>query len=399
MGIVDVDQIDREGRLIRDADNRLNGREKDQILVAALPGAVAEPFAGVPSVRFRDQVIFRAQVTHLGYPWPEFKKRIQIPKKWVDAHARAIDDGLDPRFIGIYRYGPVTILVDFDPTTYVRRKANNSAAHVSTNDLHQAQTAGEFSRIDKNGNRLTSVRADLFEDYLRHGYRPTDPRLGAFSRFNMEFFTGARIEGIEAVKEMHEAGWPDRFQGEWPGFYVEYRLDSFVRQHALSTVLEFQKVKRRGEFDYDLAFSRAGQVDFYGDLKASNIAKRETPGNDAEDIRRCVETYGKFWYVIYEHETWHARDNDDLATIAWNRWKRSVGYNSGSSYNDLSYRSRFKEAVRFAGMKILEVNPANFHVVLGDFTQGRQQSGASRALKVMINKKNIDNFLIYSYSA
>ena len=50
-------------------------------------------------------------------------------------------------------------------------------------------------------------------------------------------------------------------------------------------------------------------------------------------------------------------------------------------------------------MMILEVNEANFHVVLGGFAQGKQQSGAARALKVMINKRNIDNFLIYSESS
>jgi hypothetical protein len=47
-------------------------------------------------------------------------------------------------------------------------------------------------------------------------------------------------------------------------------------------------------------------------------------------------------------------------------------------------------------MWILELNQANASLVLGDFKQGRQPNGASRALKVMIKKRNIDNFLIYS---
>lgn len=396
MGIVDVDQIDAEGGLVRDADSTLSGRAKDEALLTALPGARAERYAGVAAVRCQNQVIFRAQVTHLGYPWPEFKKRIQIPKKWVDAHNRAVAEGLTPRFVGIYLYGSVTIFVDFDPSTYVLRKANNSAAHVATNDLHQAQTAGEFSRVDRNGNRLTSVRADLFADYLAHGYQQSNPALEVFKRFNEVLLTGEPIRGIDAVKAMHAARWPDTFQGEWPGFYLEHRLDGFVRDQQLGKLVAFQKEKRAGQFDYDLAFGESGVVSFYGDLKASNILKHESPGNDADDIRRCVEQYGKFWYVIYEHDTWHARDNGDLATIEWNHWKRDVGFDNGKPFNELSYSQRFKEAVRFAGMKVLEVNTANFHVVLGDFTQGKQPSGASRALKVMINKRNIDNFLIYS---
>ena len=35
-------------------------------------------------------------------------------------------------------------------------------------------------------------------------------------------------------------------------------------------------------------------------------------------------------------------------------------------------------------------------VVLGDFNQGRQPDGAPRALKVMISKRKIDNFLVAS---
>ena len=46
-------------------------------------------------------------------------------------------------------------------------------------------------------------------------------------------------------------------------------------------------------------------------------------------------------------------------------------------------------------MFVLELNTANFDVVLRTFAQGRQPDGSARALKVMINKKVIDNFLVY----
>lgn len=121
--------------------------------------------------------------------------------------------------------------------------------------------------------------------------------------------------------------------------------------------------------------------------------------NDAEDLKRCVSEFGRFWYVLYEHETHHARDHCDVATIEWNEWKRSVGYQARKEFNPFSYAGRFKQSVRYVSMKILELNEANFGLVLGDFNQGNQQGGAARALKVMINKRNIDNFLIYSASA
>ena len=308
---------------------------------------------------------------------------------------KASIDGLVTRFVGVYHYAPVTIFVDFDPSTYVRRKANNSAAHVSTNDLFQAQTSGQFARTDRNDNRLTSVRADEFADYLRGGLASKHPRIDVFRNFNAEFLDGTRLDALEAVKEMYDASWPDKFQGEWPGFYLEYRLDSFLRERGPGDI-GYQKVKGKGLYDYDLVFRDDIRIDYYGDLKASDVTKRESPGNDAERIARCLAEFGRFWYVIYEHETTHARDHGDHATIAWNEWKRSVGYERRKGYDPLSYAKRFKESARFVRMSILEINQANFHVVLGDFAQGHQPSGADRALKVMIKKSNIDNFLVYS---
>lgn len=396
-----VDQIGLDGRLLTGADALLSKRDKETLLLGVLPGATAEKFAGVDSVRFGDQILFMKQVTYLGNPWPAFKKRIQIPKKWLDAHQQALAEGLTPRFIGIYRHEDVTIFVDFDPSTYVRRKANNSAAHVSTNDLFQAQTLGAFSREDRNGNRLTSVPAGLLAEYLLGRTSTVPPRIEAFSQFNSEFLSRDRIEALDAIREMHDASWPDRFQGEWAGFYLEYRLDRFLRDNGHVPHIEFQRAKTKGAFDYDLVFRDHGRIDHYGDLKASNVKKTESPGNDASDIRRCVETFGRFWYVLYEHETWHGRSDGDLPTIAWNDWRRSVGgYAKGKVkiYNPLTYASRFKAAVRFSKMSVLELNEANFGLALGDFHQGQQPGGAARALKVMIKKRNIENFLIYSES-
>lgn len=55
-------------------------REEDRTACCskALPGAVTDVMAGVRVIRYRDQVILKKQVTHLGKPWPGFKKRIQI---------------------------------------------------------------------------------------------------------------------------------------------------------------------------------------------------------------------------------------------------------------------------------------------------------------------------------
>ena len=81
--------------------------------------------------------------------------------------------------------------------------------------------------------------------------------------------------------------------------------------------------------------------------------------------------------------------------IAWNEWRRWAGHLGRRDFDPFSYASRFKSAVRFVRMMILEINEANFRDVLGDFNQGGQPDGAARALKVMITKRNIDNYLIF----
>jgi hypothetical protein len=196
---------------------------------------------------------------------------------------------------------------------------------------------------------------------------------------------------------MHAASWADRFQSEWPGFYLEFRFDSFLCQNKLEHLIKYQKNKKRAQYDYDLRFNQlTGRISNYGDLKASDVATCEAPGNDANKLAKCLKKFRRFWYVIYEHETTCARDNGDIATRAWNELRRALGHKQKGRYNPLSYKTRFKESVRFVKMSILELNQANANLVLGDFRQGRQPDGASRALKVMIKKTNIDNFLIYS---
>lgn len=400
MGAVKVDQIGAGGRLVTGADVKLTFGQRVDVITRYLPEAYIQQVGAQRVLRIGDDALLVRQIHHLGHPWPGFKKRIQIPRQWVQVHDLLTESGIRARFIGLYHYGDTTILVDFDPATYVRRKANNSAAHVATNDLFQAQVQGSFSRVDRGGNRITSVRADAFADYLRTDDVARSPHLDILQQFNTVFLDGQMTPAMTAVRRMHQARWPDTFQAEWPGFYLEHRLAQFLTAGGHTDQVQYLKNKVRGGYDYDLRFREAGEggaTAHFGDLKASDHAQTETPGNDAASVQACVEQYGKFWFVIYEHQTWKARDNDDVATIEWNRWRREAGYTSRSGFSEMSYARRFKEAVRFFSMKVLEVNTANFHTVLGEFSQGRQPSGDGRALKVMIHKDRIDNFLVHSH--
>ncbi|MGB5953179.1 MAG: hypothetical protein WBG57_11790, partial [Ornithinimicrobium sp.] len=92
MGNIVVDQIGPHGELIHDVDTTLTEAHKTALLLEALPGANAGLYAGQKIVKYQDQVILKAQVTYLGIPWEPFKKRIQIPRRWVEVYDQAVSE-------------------------------------------------------------------------------------------------------------------------------------------------------------------------------------------------------------------------------------------------------------------------------------------------------------------
>ncbi len=400
MGNVSVDQLLPSGVLVQDVDTTLSDSEKTRLLLTALPGATVESIGRQKYVLWNGHALLYKQITYLGIPWDSYKKRIQIPKQWLEAYDGLAEKGLQPHFVGIYCYRDTVVFGDFSPVTYLRRKANNSAAHVFTNDLFQAIQQGSFERIDKNQNLITTVRGDAFAAYLSDRVKlPEDPRFAHFRDFNEQLFTGLEVHVLDAVREMTLAQWPDRFQGEWAGFYLEYKFDEFVKKHSNSQLpLRFVKVKTKATLDFDIEIlSEKGEIEFLGDLKSSDVTKFEAPGNDKLTLEEALKRYGRLWYVIYEHETKKARDFGDLATRAWNEYRWANGLvPRKNEQNPLSYASRLKQSIRYTGMKVLEVNSVNRDLVLGDFHQGVQQSGAARNVKVNIKKRQIENFVVYS---
>ena len=142
--------------------------------------------------------------------------------------------------------------------------------------------------------------------------------------------------------------------------------------------------------DFDLYFRND---DFYGDLKASDIDKKDAPGNDQDTTLEAINYNGRLCYVIYEHKT--RKDTDYNSEMAIARMELiGTPYKPGSK---ISYQTRMKHSVNFKRMIILELNRINMHEILRDFNQGHNSDGNTRNVKFIINKRNIDNFIIYSY--
>ena len=350
--------------------------------------------------------ILARSCTYLGNPHPIFKKRVQFPL-WFNEYCKMTKEknpNIDVRYMGVYHfehkdYGNNIIFIDFDKDTYLNKKGHNSSAHVYINDLYQSLIYGIFQKEDAFGNIITTIRQDKLPSFFENRKEYFGNELfDLFRKFNCGFSFGQWLKALDVIKEMYSNNWRQWKQAEWAGWFLEYRFNKFTIENNITNKIKYVgcSLKKEGDFDFDLRFE---DNDFYGDLKASDINKKETPGNDQQNLIECIMRYDKFWYVIYEHET--IKDSEDLGyktTQERNLFIKSVD----PSYDKdiMSYHQRMKSQVCFKKMSIIELNRMNYREALTDFNQGRQASGEARKPKFNINKRVLsnDNFVVFRYS-
>lgn len=177
------------------------------------------------------------------------------------------------------------------------------------------------------------------------------------------------------------------------GWFLEYKFSCFIiAENCQGEMIYIGNIKDKNQklLDFDLFFSHAN---YYGDLKVSDIDKSEAPGNDQENVLEDVNKYEKLWYIIYEHKT--EKDSlhgNEMAIKRMNLLDKT--YKTG---DEISYAKKMKHSVEFLQMKIFELNRINLNETLSVFNQGHQPSGEKRKPKFLINKKNIENFIVCSF--
>ncbi len=338
-------------------------------------------------------ILLHRAVSYLGNPHSIFKKRVQLPH-WYKEYCEEIREKklpYDVRFIGVYHYKGLIVFVDFIKDTYLNKIVHNSSAHIYINDLFQALTNGVFHKEDMFGNHIYAIHGSKLASYLTGKETGQNILFSLFERFNKGFTFGQWLKVLPTVKEMEKANWPEWRQTEWPGWYLEYKFNQFTINNVTSPHIIYTGQSNKGKhvdkFDFDIWFKKA---QFYGDLKSSDITAKEAPGNDQTTFIECINMFGRFWYVIYEHET--KKDSEDKG------YKEVRAYNHYMKKDELSYAKRLKTGVKFVKMTILELNRINFREALSEFNQGHQPDGSARNPKFMIKKKDIDQFVVFRYN-
>lgn len=406
------EQVDSRLNILVDDDQPLSPRELDNKLILTL-NAVRGGHAHLAAIDIADKearfvsydvcdgskhALLTAAVTFLGGNGnhPVFKKRMQL-KSWYKPVSAALKKaGYIVHFLGIYHYEENLVFVDFGTDTYLKRKMHNSSAFVYVNDLFRAMKDGVAIRIDLHGNSITTIRRDKLAQYLKGGMSEsnTTDLIDVFMAFNGYMPFKEWIKGQDAIMTMQENDWPKWRETEWPGWFLEFKLASFLSERSVKTVVyQGNAAKKSDALDFDLLFP---VHKFYGDLKASDIDKKASPGNDLESLMEAIDRCDRFWYVIYEHET--VKDKTCQNAVTRFRYDFLMRID-GSAKSPMSYATRMKNRVNFKKMMILELNRANCGELLSSFHQGHQPDGKKRAEKVLINKHNVENYQVFHYEA
>ena len=334
--------------------------------------------------RNKEYCLFYKNISYLGNPHPKFKKRIQIPTDFKKIYEENRDKNITTLLIGLYKYKDNILLCDFDTKTYVNKKSHNSSAHVYTIDLMNGERTGLFVKKDIRGNIITVFNKENVINFLdKKLFNQENIKIEIFDTLD-DFFNNMAKEwfGIEAYADMIEHNYNNKYQPEWPGFYLEYKLQEYLKDSNKENVIMFYQNRKKGEVDLDLKFPQLG---FYGDLKAHSISSGGIQGNDYETIMKLLDTQSVY-YVVANHETEKDKDHDYVVTKYWNEQQNKK--------NLMSYSSKMKYSIKLKSYYILELNKYNKKYI-DVFNQGKNSDGSPRNPKISISIKNINNFLVH----
>lgn len=381
---VKVEQINSNYNVIDDYGEILSPSELKRIVSRCFPNIRFDGSVAYGSINDHRYCLYFKNVSYLGIPHPHYKKRIQIGDNFKSIFVENNGKNITTLLLGIYSYKGTIAFVDFDTERYAGAKAHNSSAHVYTIDLLNGIKRGVFQKTDAFGNIITVYNSENVERFLSSKFDNNIDLKYNFIDCLDCFFTDIEKNwnGINCYNEMEAANFPNKNQPEWPGFYLEYRLEKFILENSIQDRIRYSQNKKKDDIDLDLYLS---QVECFGDLKAHSNDSNGIQGNDWDTVMKVIEDTS-IYYIVCEHDTIKDKDYDFEVTQFWN--------NKLGKSNLMSYSNRMKNSVVLTGYKILEINKYNKQY-LSKFKQGHNSNGDERAPKIMIKSKDVNNFLIH----
>jgi len=377
-----VEQITKKGSVVISEDLIFSKKEITTVLSNFFPSIKEINNHYVISNNGTDYHLLVKNISYLGHPHPIYKKRIQVPKNWSNFLKK------DNSFLmGVYHFEDNLIFALFDK----KQRGKNSSAHISTIDILKAVELGIFYKTDKSNNKLIVFRSDKLNDIFKSLYGnkqiKNSDEIEVFNRFTEVL--DKKWDGIGSYKEMISSNFSQAFQPEWPGFYFEYKFESFMKLNTqYSNICKYIRNKKIDDLDFDVEFIKNN---FFGDLKTHSVKSDSILGNDKKSFEKVIEVHGKLWYLVLELKT---RKDSDFNCVVSKFWNNELNTKKGKKKDSGSYCGRMKYDVSLLQFYILEINQFNKKYIL-DFNQPKNSNGQPRELKIQIKKKDIDNFVIF----
>lgn len=373
-------QVDRNGNLVFGHETLYRGNQASDKIKELVLGFEYKKFQGYKKVLVKDDIIVLVKtVSYLGNPHPLYKKRIQIPKWWIN-FCNEYGNDFNIRFVGLYSYNDNHLIVDYDKTNYINNLGNNSSAHVYTTDLKLAVENGEFSKIDYFKNQINIFKPDNYIEYLKTFIVKDLPLIDLIKKISKEFPT-EQIDASRAILDMLEGGSTNWKQTEWAGWYFEHLFKKASKKLNLEDRFQFGLYVGPDNLKLDIWFV---QERFYGDLKAHSIDSSAIIGNDTLVVNEAIKNHNKLWYIIAEHE--RSKDLNDKENMK----RLQIIYDSTGQMNKLP-RRRIKGSIKFNKILILLIDKDTL-----TFTDQLQKdwlnsNGTPRKEKISLKKKYLTN--------
>lgn len=430
--------VDKDGlHTSYDVDSKKSLSELSSLLVNALgDGCIIEKYRNYQKVatgyynKKNDERIYFivANITCMGGKegqHPNDLKRIQYNIVWRDFYEEYSPKG-KVLWMGLYSYNGMNIWAIFDPKTYLAKHEGKSmvskgghkaeySCHVFLNDLYQGYNDGYFSKVDKNGNHISTVNFSSLKTIFEDKFEKSNPIIDTIEKINKgsmkwhEWICADRA--IMYMKGLLKTtGFKQWKQNMWNGWYVEALYSEFLHNHHseyidyVATTDNQNVIIEYNDSGLDLAFPKE-PYHFIGDLKAVCEGSGNTPLNDISKVKAALSKYKRIWFLIYLHKKKQGNTNN-YEMVKWrNKYILDQGewdYKKYPEYNEKS-APKTPHSVAFSEMIIIELNDITKDKYFSIGPQfGLNSDGKERNDKFKVNKKFLkeitdDSFVIYRF--
>ena len=350
------------------------------------------------SVILNKVALLTANVVYLGAPHPVFKKRVELKSYFPEYYKRNSENNLKTFYCGIYTYKDVNLFVVYEPGTYLKKKSNNSSAHVYSVNLQYAQRAGNFTKIDANKNIIHIFDKNNFVRFIKHQAEELTsddnadtliPRINNFVE-GLKKYIKSDIYGIDAYKELQSAGDKNANQSQWIGRYFEHIVKKYIEETSNT---DFKPYADKKDGGVDLDFKYTGQENVYLDSKADKIGG-SILGNDLLTIEKVVvRNKGTVFYLCCFFTDEKDSKHDYVVTKYWNQYRKDP-YKTEKEIIQ-GFGRIMKYSVHPKKLAVIKIDETAYDILKNrPFRQGVNSNGKQRKEKLQISDKEIEAFTV-----